>query len=54
MFGGGVCVFGWSGVRRGELHRVGEKLFKLYQKTQCIQNSIAKYNAVESNALKLR
>ena len=53
MFAGGVCVFGGSGVRRGELHRVGEELCKLYQKTQCIENSTAKYNAVESSALKL-
>ena len=29
-------------------------LHKFYQKNQCIENSIAKYNAFESNALKIR
>ena len=29
-------------------------LHKFYQENQCIENSIAKYNAFESNALKIR
>ena len=49
MYLGGVGS--WFG--GGELRRVGEELCKLYQKTQCSENSIAKYNAVESSALKL-